>query len=105
MEQELLTGEVRSEDESPDFSVYTDMSRRLLIELWDSRTKTISKEDIKEDVIGDSFANDSYVWTIVSKTNTEMLDKKFPFKIVNIRGVGYKLVPTRTLTNPYKKQK
>ena len=47
---EILTGTDRTDD-CPDFSMFKDTTRRLLIELWDAPEKMISNQDIREDVM------------------------------------------------------
>ena len=55
-----LTVETESESIA-DFSMFPDTTRRLLTELWDAPEKTLDKEDIRQDVIGDEYAHVTFL--------------------------------------------
>ena len=77
----------------PDFSMFKDTTRRLLTEFWVAPDRMLSHEDIRQDVIGDDLANDCTVWQVICRANAELVKKKFPFEIKNVKKKGYRLVP------------
>jgi len=79
-----------TEAESPCFSMFSDTSRRLLIEMWDAPNRTISHQDVREDVIGDVDASLSAIWSVIFRTKKEFEGSSM--YIENVRGRGYRLV-------------
>jgi DNA-binding response OmpR family regulator len=77
--------------ENPDFSIFKDVTRRLLIELWEAPERFLSKEDIREDVIGDVEASDGAVWSVILRARKAI--EGSGMGIENIRGKGYRLQP------------
>ena len=70
--------------ESPDFSVFSDTTRRLLIELWDAPGRMNSHHDIREDVIGDVEASKAAVWLVILRAKNEI--EGSGMEIENVRG-------------------
>jgi len=75
---------------SPDFSRFSDTTRRLLIELWDAPDRIISHQDIREDVIGDFEASLSAIWSVIFRAKKELVGSGM--RIENVWGKGYRLV-------------
>ena len=87
-DRELLRRE--REAESPNFSRFSDTSRRLLTEMWDAPNRTISHQDVREDVIGDIDASLSAIWSVIFRAKKELEGSGMTIK--NVRGNGYMLV-------------
>ena len=82
------------EEQEVDFSMFPDTTRRLLIELWDARDRTIDKEDIRQDVIGDDDVGDGAVHMVVTRARSDMKKYGFPYEIQYVRErKRYTLIP------------
>ena len=80
------------EDESPDFSIFRDSTRRLLVNLWDAPNKMLSHEEIKDYVLFDESRSNNAVHDIVREARGEIEKQKFAYEIENVWGKGYQLV-------------
>jgi len=81
-------------EQEVDFSMFPDATRRLLIELWDARDRTIDKEDIRQDVIGDDDVGDGAVHMVVTRARSDMKKYGFPYEIQYVRErKRYTLIP------------
>ena len=92
-EYEILAGDVRTDEveaEMPDFSIFKDTTCRLLTAMWEAPEKTLSQEDIREDVIFDEEASDNAVKQVIKKAKKELED--YNIEIKNIWGKGYQLI-------------
>jgi hypothetical protein len=88
------------EDDAPDFSMFPDTARRLLVNLWDAPdSRMLSQEDIREDVMFDRDANDDAVRQTVSKVRKELRRKNSIYDIKNIKNKGYQLVLRQDSSN------
>jgi hypothetical protein len=76
----------------PDFSMFKDTTRRLLIEFWIAPNRMLSHEDIRQDVMFDNEAKISAIWQVISRANAELSKMKFCFEIKNMKKRGYQLV-------------
>ena len=56
--------------------------------LWFSSDHTLSKEDIRQDVIGDEYATDNAVWIRAQKARNELNNAHFPYGIETLRAKG-----------------
>jgi len=97
-EADLLT-RLQTQDGSectgkPDFSRLKDTTSRLLTEFWNAPNRTLSHEDIRQDVIFDEEANDKTIWQVISRARKELSDTRYPYAIKSIDGKGYQLVGT-----------
>jgi DNA-binding winged helix-turn-helix (wHTH) protein len=97
MEQELQAGTEHSED--VDFSIFKDMTRRLLTELWDAPKRMISQEHIREYVMLDEDADAGALRKAMYQVRKELESKNFGYEIRNIWGKGYQLIRRETLPN------
>jgi DNA-binding winged helix-turn-helix (wHTH) protein len=101
----ILDGET-NEDENPDFSMFKDETRLLLIEFYDTRDHMLWKQDIREDVIRDENASDKAVRQVIVRARKAIKEiPDFRYEIKTIRKDGYKLVPKEMLqsaTSPVK---
>ena len=66
---------------------------QLLQQLWFAPSRTLSKEDIRQDVIGDGEASDNAIWIRIKNARTELLAVQFPYEITGIPRKGYKMIP------------
>ena len=82
-------------DEIPDFSVYSDTTRRLLVNLWDAPKRMLSHEDIREYVILDEYASNKAIERVVAKAREAIAQNHFPYEIKNVWGKGYCLEQKR----------
>lgn len=64
---------------------------RLIRELWESKTKFVSKEDVREFVQLDDESKDGSVRDCIYKARREIERHSFPYEIVTIRSKGYEL--------------
>ena len=64
---------------------------RFLQQLWLATDNTLSKEDVRQDVIGDEYASDLAVRHVINKARKELENVGFPYEIETLRGKGYKL--------------
>jgi len=90
----LVRLQTQDEDESagqPDFSRFKDTTSRLLTEFWNSPDHILSYDDIREDVIFDSVANDDTIRQVISRARRELSDMRCPYEIKNLRKDGYRL--------------
>jgi DNA-binding winged helix-turn-helix (wHTH) protein len=102
-EREILTGTVRSEDESPDFSMFKDTTNRLLTEFMNAPDKMLSQEDIRQDVILDDEASENAVWSVIKRAKQELSRcHECHYGIKSIPKKGYQLVISRKLSNTVK---
>jgi DNA-binding winged helix-turn-helix (wHTH) protein len=95
----ILTGEVRTDQEQTDFSMFKDTTRRLLTNLWDAPDKMLSHEDIREDVMFDPEAPDRNIRRTINRARKALREKNSRYAIKNIKGKGYQLIRGETLPN------
>jgi len=74
-----------------DFTVFTDTTRRLLIEFWDVPGKMLSHQDIREDVLFHKDAKEQAIHDVIREAKKEMRFHHFGYEIKNVRGKGYRL--------------
>ena len=77
-------------DDSEHFSPAT---FELLRQLWLAPRRSLSKEDIRQDVIGDDESTDNAIWVRLKTARQELSNVEFPYEIETLRGKGYRLVP------------
>ena len=63
----------------------------LLQQLWHAPGHTLSKEDIRQDVIEDYEATDNAIWLRINSARQELRNVEFPYEIETLRGKGYRL--------------
>ena len=92
-EHAILEGAMQTEDGPVDFSQFNDMTRRLLIELWDAPNRMLSHEQLKEYMLSDENANNSTLRKIVERARVELKNNpEFHYEIGSVRGKGYRLI-------------
>ena len=64
---------------------------RLLQQLWLAPDRTLSKEDMCQDVIEDEYASDRAVRLVIHKARKELENVEFPYEIETLQGEGYRL--------------
>lgn len=70
---------------------FTPATFELMQQLWFAPMHTLSKEDIRQDVILDDDATDNAIWTRIKDARKEMNNVHFPYSIVTLHGLGYRL--------------
>lgn len=70
---------------------FTPSTFRLLQQLWSAPNRTLSKEDVRQDVNEDDEATDEAVWTCMKRARQELESVGFPYEIETLRGKGYRL--------------
>jgi DNA-binding response OmpR family regulator len=75
-------------DDSEHFSPAT---FELLRQMWFVPNRFLSKEDIRQDVIGDDESTDNAIWVRMKTARQELDSVGFPYEIETLRGKGYRL--------------
>jgi DNA-binding winged helix-turn-helix (wHTH) protein len=68
-----------------------------LQQLWDAQNHTLSKEDVRQDVIEDEDATDDAIRNCVTRARKELENVKFPYVISSLPRKGYRLIATVTM--------
>ncbi|MCL2710086.1 MAG: helix-turn-helix domain-containing protein [Planctomycetaceae bacterium] len=97
----------KAEDTKPvDVSMFSDETRRLLMEFLKAPKCILSRKNIRQDVMlllpeeNDIDANGSALRQIIGRARKNMKEHPgFPYEIKNIRGKGYQLVSKAVLRN------
>jgi DNA-binding winged helix-turn-helix (wHTH) protein len=97
---EILEANERHEDENPDFSMFRDTTRRLLVNMWDASNRMLSHEDIKDYVLQNDERSDAAVRDVVREARDEIKTcRGFHYEIKNEWGKGYRLVKQEVWEN------
>ena len=64
---------------------------RLVQQFWCDPDRTLSKDDICQDVIEDEYASYLAVRLVINKARRELENVAFPYKIETLQGKGYRL--------------
>jgi DNA-binding response OmpR family regulator len=73
---------------------FTPSTFRLVQQLYLAPDRTLSKEDVRQDVLGDEESKQGSIWTCISRVRQELKSVDFPYTILTQRGKGYRLVKT-----------
>ena len=98
--------EYKETEHSLDLSKFTYGTQTLLAELRDASNGIVSKDTIRQFVIGDEDAPDETVRTVIFRARAEM--KVFPdcrYEIETVRRTGWRLVCKETFQNVSKPKK
>jgi DNA-binding response OmpR family regulator len=72
--------------------VFTPSTYTLLKQFFDAPNMTLSKEDVRQDVMGDDEAREGSVRQCISGARKELRRSGFPYRIETITRKGYRLV-------------
>jgi len=71
---------------------FTPATFGFLRQLWFASKHILSKEDIREDVIGDEYgATDNAIWILAKNARQELKRVDFPYELETLYGKGYRL--------------
>ena len=73
--------------------VFTPSTYTLLKQFFDTPNMMLSKEDIRQDVLGDDDAREGSLRQCISAARKELRRHDFPYRIETIIRKGYRLVP------------
>ena len=104
IEREALRSMRTGEDTCPDFSTFKDETERLLMAFWEAPNKTLSQEDIRQDVILDDDASDGAVRHVINRARKALREANSLYNIMNVRGKGYSLTNREVFQNVIKKR-
>ena len=82
--------------------VFSPCTYTLLKQFFDAANRMLSKEDVRQDVLGDDDAREGTVRQCISEARKELRRNQCPYRIETITRKGYKLVPEeerRVVTN------
>jgi len=74
---------------------FTPSTFRLIQQLWIAPDRTLSKEDVRQDVLGDEESKPGSIWSCISRVRQELMSVDFPYTILTQRGRGYRLARTQ----------
>ena len=74
---------------------------RLLLQLWFAPDRTLSKEEVCDEVIEDNCASNESIWTCIKRARQELKSAAFPYEIETLRGKGYRLAGVSTFRGCY----
>ena len=72
--------------------VFTPSTYMLLKQFFDAPNKTLSKEDVRQDVLNDDDASEGSIRQCISEARKELRRFQFPYRIETIVRKGYRLV-------------
>jgi len=72
--------------------VFSPNTYALLKQFFDAPNRTLSKEDVRQDVLGDDEAREGTVRQCISTARKELRRTRFPYRIETITRKGYRLI-------------
>ena len=72
--------------------VFSPSTYTLLKQFFDAPNRILSKEDIRQDVMGDDEAREGSIRQCILESRKELRRHGFPYHVETIRGKGYRLV-------------
>jgi DNA-binding response OmpR family regulator len=71
---------------------FTPSTFRFVQQLYLAPNRTLSIEDVRQDVQGDEESKPGSIWACISRVRQELKSVDFPYTILTQRGKGYRLV-------------
>ena len=78
--------------------VFCPSTYTLLKQFFEAPNRMLSKEDIRQDVMGDDEAREGSIRQCILEARKELRRSGFPYSIETIRGKGYRLVAEQNLS-------